>query len=106
MSIWYRLQMWQIMMDNIPTDLPSHYMTVCGSEVHGYSHGKILYFKLSEPVSKIPVFIPYSSSQTLRKALDNSGLSHVEIVGTDSGWGIASDMLKDKELNDSISIIG
>ena len=45
--------------------------------------------------------------QTLRRVLDSSGLSSVGIVASDDRFkGIAANMLKDPELNNSISIIG
>ena len=45
--------------------------------------------------------------QTLRKVLDNSGLSHVEIVAADGSFEpISSEMILDKELNASVSIVG
>ena len=51
--------------------------------------------------------LQFSYLQTLRKMLDSSGLSHVEIVAADGSFaGISADMLVDKELNASVSIVG
>ena len=39
--------------------------------------------------------------------LDSSGLYHVEIVAADGSFGpISNDMIADKELNASVSIVG
>ncbi|XP_029645821.1 galactocerebrosidase [Octopus sinensis] len=42
----------------------------------------------------------------LRKFLNTSGLSHVQIVAADGGWSIADAMLKDEELQAAVSYIG
>ncbi|XP_013401026.1 galactocerebrosidase-like [Lingula anatina] len=42
----------------------------------------------------------------LRKSLDNQGFSHTQIVAADGGWGIASDVLKDPDLANAVSILG
>ncbi|XP_071090482.1 galactocerebrosidase-like isoform X1 [Haliotis cracherodii] len=44
--------------------------------------------------------------KTLRKVLDDNGLSNVRMVAADGGWGIAKDMLKDSELARAIDYIG
>ena len=45
--------------------------------------------------------------QTLRKTLNSSNLSHVQIVAADGGFeSISKAILNDKELNASVSIVG
>ena len=42
----------------------------------------------------------------LRSALNGAGYSSVQIVGDDSGWGVADDMAKNRAFNDAVSVIG
>ncbi|ESO89802.1 hypothetical protein LOTGIDRAFT_218637 [Lottia gigantea] len=42
----------------------------------------------------------------LRNMLDTAGLNHVRIVASDSGWGIATDILKNATLSSSVDYIG
>lgn len=45
--------------------------------------------------------------KTLRKALDNASLQHVQIVAADGSFsGISNDVLKDSELSKAVSILG
>ncbi len=44
--------------------------------------------------------------KNLRTALNNSGYSSVQIVGDDSGWGIADEMRTDPALNDAVQVVG
>jgi hypothetical protein len=42
----------------------------------------------------------------LRSALNNAGYSSVQIVGDDSGWGVADDMAANPAFNNAVSVIG
>ncbi len=42
----------------------------------------------------------------LRSALNNAGYGSVQIVGDDSGWGVADDMAKNAAFNNAVSIVG
>lgn len=44
--------------------------------------------------------------KNLRTALNNNGYSSVQIVGDDSGWGIADEMLADPALDDAVQVVG
>jgi hypothetical protein len=44
--------------------------------------------------------------EQLRSALNSGGYSAVQIVGADSGWGIASDIAGNSTFADSVSVIG
>ncbi len=49
----------------------------------------------------------HTHTQTLRQVLDSNGLTHVQIVAPDGSFDpLASDVLKDKDLNSSVSILG
>lgn len=55
-----------------------------------------------------PCCSPYDITYiiTLRETLDNNGLQHVQIVAPDSNWGIASDILANSTLAESVAVIG
>ncbi|WP_233226291.1 ricin-type beta-trefoil lectin domain protein [Amycolatopsis sp. CA-126428] len=42
----------------------------------------------------------------LRSALNNAGYGSVQIVGDDSGWGVADDMSKNAAFDNAVSIVG
>ncbi|SCD58706.1 O-Glycosyl hydrolase [Streptomyces sp. DvalAA-14] len=42
----------------------------------------------------------------LRSALNSAGYSGVQIVGDDSGWGVADDMATNSAFNNAVSVIG
>ncbi|MEU6405122.1 ricin-type beta-trefoil lectin domain protein [Streptomyces sp. NPDC046985] len=42
----------------------------------------------------------------LRSALNNAGYGSVQIVGDDSGWGVADDMANNTAFNNAVSVIG
>jgi hypothetical protein len=42
----------------------------------------------------------------LRSALNNAGYGSVQIVGDDSGWGVADDMASNSAFNNAVSVIG
>lgn len=49
----------------------------------------------------------HTHTQTLRQVLDSNGLSHTQIVAPDGSFDpLASNILKDKDLNASVSILG
>ena len=45
-------------------------------------------------------------TKTLRKTLDNNGLSHVQIVVADGSWEVANDVIEHKDFADAVNIIG
>ena len=44
--------------------------------------------------------------ENLRSSLNSNGYSSVKVVGADSDWGVADDMVKDQTFDNSIDVIG
>ncbi len=44
--------------------------------------------------------------ENLRSSLNSAGYGSVQIVGADSDWGVADDMVKDQAFDNAISVIG
>ena len=42
----------------------------------------------------------------LRRKLDSSGLTQVQIVVADGGWGVVDDLIKDPDFLEAVSVIG